>query len=231
MLLYFACSGHTSKMTRLPISGSDEGTWGDILNAFLLVEHNPDGTLRASGTMATKADDSATVHLAGPETITGAKSFNDATVLLNGLTSGATTLKATAIAGATTVTLPAATDTLVGKATTDTLTNKRISPRVATTASSATPTPNADTDDLFLVTALAASATFSSPSGTPVEGQSLLMRIKDNGSAQSLAWNAIYRPVGAALPTTTAISKTLYVGFKYNNIDTKWDCLAVAQES
>ncbi len=31
-------------MTRLPISGSDDGTWGDILNDFLLVEHNADGT-------------------------------------------------------------------------------------------------------------------------------------------------------------------------------------------
>lgn len=41
-----------------------------------------------------------------------------------GSTSGATKLIATAIAGSTTLTLPAATDTLVGKATTDTLTNK-----------------------------------------------------------------------------------------------------------
>lgn len=43
-----------------------------------------------------------------------------------GATSGTTSVIATAIAGSTTVTLPAATDTLVGKATTDTLTNKTI---------------------------------------------------------------------------------------------------------
>lgn len=43
---------------------------------------------------------------------------------LNGATSGATALQAAAIAGSTTLTLPAATDTLIGKATTDTLTNK-----------------------------------------------------------------------------------------------------------
>jgi hypothetical protein len=30
---------------RLPIPGSDDGTWGNILNGFLEVSHNPDGTL------------------------------------------------------------------------------------------------------------------------------------------------------------------------------------------
>jgi hypothetical protein len=40
--------------------------------------------------------------------------------------SGQTFLQATAVAGSTTLTLPAATDTLVGKATTDTLTNKTL---------------------------------------------------------------------------------------------------------
>ena len=43
-----------------------------------------------------------------------------------GSTSGATHLQATAVAGSTTLTLPAATDTLVGKATADILTNKTL---------------------------------------------------------------------------------------------------------
>jgi parallel beta-helix repeat protein len=33
-------------MARLPIPGSDNGTWGDILNDFLDVEHNADGSLK-----------------------------------------------------------------------------------------------------------------------------------------------------------------------------------------
>lgn len=39
---------------RLPIPGQDDGTWGDILNGFLEVEHNADGTLkiRTDGTVA-----------------------------------------------------------------------------------------------------------------------------------------------------------------------------------
>src|SRR5579859_3830704 len=33
-------------MSRLPIPGSDDGTWGNILNDFLDVEHNADGSLK-----------------------------------------------------------------------------------------------------------------------------------------------------------------------------------------
>lgn len=48
-------------MARLPISGSDSGTWGNILNDFLSVEHNGDGTLKTTGSLSTKA---STTHAA-----------------------------------------------------------------------------------------------------------------------------------------------------------------------
>lgn len=35
-------------MARLPRPGSDDGTWGDILNEYLLVSHNNDGSLKAT---------------------------------------------------------------------------------------------------------------------------------------------------------------------------------------
>lgn len=144
-------------MARLPTPGGDASTWGQILNDFLLVEHNPDGTLNPAGSLAAKytlpvggipsrdlapnvqasllkanasssslvtlsdvqasspsdgqvlsysaaaamwqpadpagvsnmalaakADDSAVVHLAGAETITGVKTFGAAPVLPGG---------------------------------------------------------------------------------------------------------------------------------------------------
>ena len=47
-------------MARLPIPGGDDGVWGDILNEFLSIEHNPDGTQKTlsvlkGGTGATNA--------------------------------------------------------------------------------------------------------------------------------------------------------------------------------
>lgn len=68
-------------MARLPVSGSDDGTWGDILNAFLSVEHNADGTLKASGSLATKANDAAVVHNTGAEAIAGTKTFSASPVI------------------------------------------------------------------------------------------------------------------------------------------------------
>lgn len=43
-------------MARLPSPGGDSNTWGQILNAFLAVEHNTDGTLklRTDGTFYQK---------------------------------------------------------------------------------------------------------------------------------------------------------------------------------
>lgn len=61
-------------MARLPVPQSDNGVWGTVLNEFLSVSLNSDGTLKAS-TIASKADDNAVVHLAGTETITGNKNF------------------------------------------------------------------------------------------------------------------------------------------------------------
>jgi hypothetical protein len=35
-------------MARLPVPGSDDGVWGDVLNDYLGVAHNSDGTIKSS---------------------------------------------------------------------------------------------------------------------------------------------------------------------------------------
>jgi len=68
-------------MARLPVPGSDNEIWGNILNEFLSVEHNTDGTLKSTGSLATKANDAAVVHNAGNEMIGGIKTFSTAPVV------------------------------------------------------------------------------------------------------------------------------------------------------
>jgi hypothetical protein len=114
-----------------------------------------------------------------------------------------------------------------------TIETTRINPRVTNITSSATITPPADTADQYSVTALAVPATIAIPSGTPVTGQKLTLRIKDNGTARALTWTTSaggYRVVGATLPTTTIVNKVVYVGCIYNATESFWDVVAVAQQ-
>jgi len=62
-----------------------------------------------------------------------------ADIIVAGNTSGAITISAPLVAGSGTLTLPVATDTLIGKATTDTLTNKTLTSPVLTTPALGTP--------------------------------------------------------------------------------------------
>ena len=96
--------------------------------------------------------------------------------------------------------------------------------RVQSVSSSATVTP-LSTNDLVIITAQAVGLTLANPTGTFTEGQALMIRIKDNGTAQTIAFDTNYRAIGVTLPTTTVISKTLYLGIIYNSTDTKWDVI------
>ncbi len=95
----------------------------------------------------------------------------------------------------------------------------------------ATLTVNADTTGTVVITAQDAGLTIALPTGSPVEGQKLIIRIKDDGTARSIAYNAIFRAVGITLPTTTVVNKVLYLGCIFNSAETKWDVVAVAQEA
>ncbi len=103
-------------------------------------------------------------------------------------------------------------------------------PSIQAVTSSATVTPTF-ADDQVNITAQAAGLTLANPTGTAVDGWGIAIRIKDNGTARAISFGTQYRALGVALPTTTVIGKTLYLGMIFNNADTKWDVTAVAQET
>lgn len=104
------------------------------------------------------------------------------------------------------------------------------SPAIQSVVSAATVTPTFS-DDIVIITAQAAGLTLANPTGTAIPGLGMVIRIKDNGTARSIAYGAQYRAIGVTLPTTTVISKTLYLCMIYNATDTRWDVLAVGQEA
>jgi hypothetical protein len=107
----------------------------------------------------------------------------------------------------------------------------RIDPRVTSAASASSLTPDVSTTDIYAYTALAAGLTINAPTGTPLDGDKLIFRLLDNGTARALTWNATYTVIGVTLPTTTTVSKTTYVGCIYNANATRWDVIAVTTQA
>tara|TARA_R110000822_G_scaffold67329_3_gene164033 strand:+ start:3582 stop:5033 length:1452 start_codon:yes stop_codon:yes gene_type:complete len=98
-------------------------------------------------------------------------------------------------------------------------------PNVQSVTSAATVTPTTLNDEV-VVTAQAAALNIANPTGTASQGQSLIIRIKDNGTARALTFDTQYRfSTDQPAPTTTVLSKTIYLGFVWNSDDSTWDCL------
>jgi hypothetical protein len=111
------------------------------------------------------------------------------------------------------------------------LSSTRINPRTSGTASTATLTPDISAFDQYNLTAQAAGLTVEAPTGTPVDGNKLIIRILDNGTPQTITWNATYTVIGPTLPTTTTANKMIYVGCVYNSTNTRWDVIALATQA
>lgn len=96
-------------------------------------------------------------------------------------------------------------------------------PRVGTTASSATPSIDVGLYDQYNITALAAAITSVTITGSPADGQRLIVRIKDNGTLRAVAWGGSFQASGVVpLLSTTVVSKTHMCGFIYDSVVTKW---------
>ncbi len=103
-------------------------------------------------------------------------------------------------------------------------------PRVTTITSNATWAINANTTDMFVVTAQAVNVTsIPNPTGTPQQGQMLLIRVKDSAGPHNVTWTgAQWRAsTDLAIPTATQAGKTTYLAWIWNDTDGFWDLLSV----
>ena len=102
--------------------------------------------------------------------------------------------------------------------------------------SAAAPAVNSDQVSYVDITAQAVDFTSMTTglTGTPVDGQLLVYRIKDNGSARAIVWGASfvdYRGAGTpALPSTTVAGKRMTASFRYDATASKYGLIALAQE-
>lgn len=109
-------------------------------------------------------------------------------------------------------------------------------PNVASTTSSATPTPDAS-QDIYELTAQTATAAFAVITGSPVDGQKIIVQVTPSGTGQSMSWSTATGgytgTTTVPLPLTTGTTgKMLNIGFMYvtaNSLN-KWLCLASAQQ-
>lgn len=102
-----------------------------------------------------------------------------------------------------------------------------------TITSSATPTIDVGNyrDTFVSITALATAITSFVITGTPVDGNKLWIRYKDNGTARAISHSASGGGMsivarGGILLTTTVTSKVSNEGFSWNAATSTWDCVA-----
>jgi hypothetical protein len=99
----------------------------------------------------------------------------------------------------------------------------------ASVASAGTITPSAQ---IYNVTALAVPATFAVPSFAAVDGMSVLIRIRDNGTARAISFASGWTNVsGLDTPTTTIASKLLTIGAVYSSFTSKWEIQGINQST
>ena len=190
------------------------------------------------GSLTTAGIITATGNITTGGYFIGDGGFLSNTIASTQLTSGTTTIAVSVPNGNIFATVNSVGNVLVisstGISVTGNLTvNGAVTSTSASVVSSATITPTAGSTNQYNVTALAADALIDIPSGTPIDSQTLTIRVLDDGTPRALTWTTSaggYRVIGVTLPTTTVANKTVYIGCIYNSAAGFWDVVTVTQQ-
>lgn len=79
----------------------------------------------------------------------------------------------------------------------------------------------------FGVRELSSNITINAPSGTFGTGNSLLIRLDDNGTARTITWNSVYMAGDIPLPTTTTVGKVMYGQFVSDGFTGTWSFIGL----
>lgn len=105
----------------------------------------------------------------------------------------------------------------------------RTKPRISVQASAATLTPNIDTFNIYEQTLQAIGLTIANPTGTPNDGDPIIIRLKDDGTSRALAYGTAWSNVsGLDTLTATVAGKWHYIGAIWNAGTASWQILSIS---
>lgn len=230
-------------MARLPIPGGDVDEWGSILNSYLQISHNTDGTLvqeavsqagavtsvngraPASGDITLTADDLDDITTTAPvdgqvltySAATGKwRNQTPATSPVTSVVGQTGAITGTQIAADTALTGTFA--QLAGATFTG-----HVSPAAVTLVFGSSIAVNAALGNIFNLTLTSSSGTLANPTN-PLEGQILRLRIiQGAGAPYSLAYDTAYAFGAAGKPVLSATAGSVdIVAFEYVASKSAW---------
>lgn len=226
----------------LPVTGELSGTWGDTVNQQITalldsavagsttISADADVTLTTTAGASNEAR-SAVLYCSGARTAirsVTAPAQSKVYVVINATTGGFPVIVR---GGGPTVgvSIPAGVRALIAWNGSDFVIVALSAPRVTAIADGTSLTVNADTTDIAVQanTQPSGSLTIGAPTGTPTNGQRLIIRIRSN-SVQTFSWNAAFGgSTDLSLPVASSGAGLYdYVGFLYNSTAGKWQLVA-----
>jgi hypothetical protein len=226
----------------LPVTGDLSGTWGDTVNDQ--ITSLTDAAVAGATSLSTDADVTLTTTDGAANqarqailNCTGARTAirtitaparSKAYIVINATTGGFPVI-VNGVGPTTGVSIPAGVRALIAWNGSDFVIISLSAPRVTVIADATSLTVNADTTDIATQanTQVAGTLTVGAPTGTAINGQKLIIRIRST-NVQTFSWNAAFQgSTDIALPTATSGSTLYdYVGFIYNGTAAKWQMVA-----